>query len=207
MLGSLAASYTGVSIWRDQHRAALATRVEEDEKPPVNPFERENGKNLIAFVVTASDCGWSALPATMKAVGSIREKLRAAHGATYVSTSVVGVALDRNLGSGLDFLAKLGGGKPEKAFDQIIVGGSWLNELVIQFVWREGIVDALSPQILLIERTVGTDAYLTASTISIKNDKLLANPRGSSEIVQWVEQGLPLTFVPDAPSSLPPSRQ
>ncbi|NOT06972.1 MAG: hypothetical protein HOP28_02080 [Gemmatimonadales bacterium] len=211
VLGSLTASYTGVTFWQHQRQlsaaAAREAREEAEDDPPVNPFAAHHGKHLIAFVITASDCGWSTQPATMEAVGSIRAKLQSAHGGAYAKVSVVGIGLDKDLGAGLRFLADLGQGKVDRAFDQVIVGGSWLNEQIVRFVWRERLADAASPQVILIERPVNTEAYLSASTIGVESDRLLANPSGSAEIVRWIDLGLPLDFTPMVPvPSVPQER-
>lgn len=198
LLGSMAASYFGLSIWQ-QHRGSGATVSRADSagaRSLVNPFASANGMHLIAFVVTASDCGWSTQTKTMEAVGSIRSKLRSAHGGSYAQITVIGVALDEDLDEGLRFLSDIGKGALSGAFDQIIVGGSWLNEQVVRFVWREHIIEAASPQIVVLERPVNTEAYLASSTIGVQNDRILTNPTGSAQIVQWIKDGVALDYSP-----------
>ena len=198
LLGSMFASYTGVSLWQQQRESGAAARKPDRARhvPPVNPFASANGTHLIAFVITASDCGWSKLPATMQAVGSLRAKLRSTYGGSYALVSVVGVVLDKDVQAGLRFVSTLGEGSPDGAFDQLIVGGSWLNEQVVRLVWRERMAQAASPQVLVIERPVNTDSYLSASRIGVQNDRVLVNPIGSAEIVQWIAQGMPLDYHP-----------
>lgn len=196
LLGSIVASYVAVSIWQVE-RGSGAAASEADVASAgadVNPFASANGTHLIAFVITESDCGWSALPSTMEAVGSIREALRSAYGDSYAQVTVVGVALDRNLDAGLRFLADLGKGRLDGAFDQVSVGGSWLNEQVVQFVWRGGITQAAIPQVVVVERQVNTESY--PATIGVQSDRLLVNPIGTAEITQWVREGLPLDYTP-----------
>lgn len=202
VLGSMLASYLAVGVWQLQPRLGARAQAQvASGEAPSNPFASANGMNLIAFVLTASDCGWSSRPATMEAVGSIRDKMRSAHGVSYAQISVVGVALDRDLDAGLAFLSDLGKGEPDGAFDQIMVGGSWLNEQIVRFVWREGITEAASPQVVVIERPVNTESYLATSTIAVQSDRLLLNAIGSIEIMLWIDQGVPLDFVPDRADS------
>lgn len=196
MLASIIASYLGVTILRHGSSLLSAEKVtKEDDAPPVNPFASANGTHLIAFVVTASDCSWSTQPSAMQAISSIREKLLAKHGGSYAKISVIGVLVDSNIEAGLKFVSKLSDGNPEQVFDQVSVGGSWLNEQIVRFVWREHAFRAASPQVLLIERSVNTESYLSNQTIAVDgSDRLLANPVGSEEIVGWIIQGLPLDF-------------
>lgn len=198
LLGSMTVSYLGVSLWRQQLGSASAgsAGAVAGEAVPVNPFAAANGMHLIAFVITASDCGWSAQAATMEAVGKIRASLRSAHGSSYAQVTVVGVALDENLDAGLQFLSDIGKGTVRGAYDQVVVGGSWLNEQVVRFVWREHISEAASPQVIVIERPVSTEFYLVSSTIGVQNDRLLTNPSGSAQIVHWIDQGVPLDYSP-----------
>lgn len=171
---------------------------------PTNPFASADGTHLIAFVITASDCGWSSQPRTMRALGSIRERMRSAHGERYAHVGVVGVAIDEEPEAGLRFLSEIGGGEVRTAFDQIAIGGSWLNEHLVRFVWREGIAEAATPQVIVVERLVDTKSYLSDYTIRTGDDKVVATPSGSSDILQWLEQGLPLDDVNDDRRGGPP---
>lgn len=159
---------------------------------PSNPFASVDGAHLIAFVITASDCAWSSQTRTMEALGSIRERMRSAYGARYAHVGVVGVAIDEEPETGLTFLSEIGGGEVRTAFDQIAIGGSWLNEHLVRFVWREGIAEAATPQVIVVERLVDTKSYLSDYTIRTGDDRVVATPSGSSAILQWLEQGLPL---------------
>jgi hypothetical protein len=192
------ATYLAVSVLRNPVLLTAASarfhesKVREATRGPlVNPFASANGTHLIAFVITASDCGWSQRPSMMEAMGSLRSKLRTKHGANYAQVSVIGVALDEDLDAGLRFLSQLGKGKPGGAFDQVVVGGSWLNEQIVRFVWRDSVAEAASPQVIVIERPVNTESYLSTFTIGIKNDRVVTNRTGR-EIFEWISDGLPV---------------
>lgn len=190
-------AYLGVGVWLNYPNQQPQISLEGESAlalPQTNPFASADGTHLIAFVITASNCGWSTRPNTMKAMGSIRTQLRAEYGAAYAAVRVVGVALDRDLDAGLQFLSDIGEGQPGGAFDQVIVGGSWLNEQIVRFVWREGIAQAASPQVVVIERPVSTSSYLSTASIEVQNDRFLTNPAGSADIVQWIREGLPLDY-------------
>ena len=156
----------------------------------VNPFAAFNGKHLLAYAVTASDCGWSSSPAGMDALRRLRSALRAAHGDDYARVTVAAVDIDEDVNHGIEFLGKVGGGSPGEAFDQVIVGGSWLNEQIVRLVWRDKATTALIPQVILVERDVDTRAY--PHTITAGGDRVLATISGVKDIVAWLERGTPL---------------
>ena len=161
---------------------------------PTNQFASVDGVHVVAFVIGASDCGWSNHPLTKAALGSIRERMRSAHGDKYAHIEVVGVAIDEDPKAGLAYLSDIGGGTIGTAFDQVAVGGSWLNEQVVRFVWREGMAEAATPQVIVVGRLVDTSSYLSESTIKTGDDLVVANASGVSDIVRWIEQGLPLDY-------------
>lgn len=194
LLVSMAASYVGLSILQPRPKGAAShvISVNKSGGARVNPFASVDGTNLIAFVVTASDCAWSKQPAGMEAIRSVGAKLRAVHGGSYAQVSVIGVALDRDLDTGLQFLSHLGKGRPGALFDQLFVGGSWLNEQIVRFVWREHVTKASIPQVLVIERHVSTKAYLVTFAIAVQDDRVVANPTGVAELITWIKRGVPL---------------
>ncbi len=180
-----------------QATGADSTRAEGPiPDTPANPFAAVDGPHLVAFVIGASDCGWSNLPEIKAAFGSIRERMRSAYGDKYAHIEVVGVAIDEDPEAGLTYLSDIGGGTVGTAFDQIAVGGSWLNEQVVRFAWREGKAAASTPQVIVVERLVDTSSYLSKSTIKTGDDLVVANARGRNDILRWLEQGLPLDVVP-----------
>jgi hypothetical protein len=199
-LAALAVSFVGVSAWRlhdSSERGNTPARHPEvamKEGPPEAPFP--DGEYLIAFVFLSSDCGWSSLPNMIKAVGNLRETLHDSHEVSFAKIQVVGVALDNDLEAGLGFLAELGSGELGRTFDQIAVGGSWLNEEVVRFVWQDEMAEAALPQIVVIERSVDTRSYLTARTIGVHNDRILVNPIGNAEITEWLRAEAPLDWTP-----------
>lgn len=126
LLGSGFATYMAVTVWQvyrtpevraDQEYVAI-------DDVPRNPFASASGTHLIAFVITASDCGWSSRPTVMSALGSVRDRLRSSYGSSYAQVSVIGVALDRDVDAGVRFLSDIGKGKANGAFDQVVVGGA-----------------------------------------------------------------------------------
>jgi hypothetical protein len=199
LLGSMSVSYLAVVAWGAQNSRSEAKVFgggvqadAPDNDAPVNPFASANGTHLIAFVLTASDCGWSRIPESMEAVGRIRDQIRSTHGDSYAQVTVVGVALDRDIEAGIGFLSEIGKGKPGRSFDQVMIGGGWLNEQVVRFAWRERIAEAVTPSVIVIERPVNTESYVSTSTIDAQADRLLVKLQGRLQIVAWMNAGMPL---------------
>lgn len=201
LMTSGGASYIVTSTWRAA-RPASPTGLESGQVlEAVNPFA--NGTYLIAFVLAGSDCGWSTRPEMMQAVGQLRESLQSAHGSSFAQVSVVGVAIDKDIRAGLQFLDDLAEGASEPLFDQISVGGSWLNENVVRLVWRDGVTAPSVPQIVVVQRSVDTDSYLSESIIEVHSDSVLLNLLGTVEIAQWIAMGTPLEW----PMRTPPANE
>jgi hypothetical protein len=201
LVGSTAASYAIVSAWWPRAPQPLTASDIKGSDPaltPVNPFAAANGTNLIVYFFTSSTCGWSKILDQGEAIRSLRTQIRSAHGASYAQITMVGVGLDRDLGTGLQFLGKLGQGDIAKAFDQVIVGGSWLNEQIVKLVWREGTIEAAMPQILVVERPVDTRDYVATSKIVLRDDRVVANVVGEVAITKWMKEGTPIPQGPVA---------
>ena len=200
LLMSTLVAYLAASSLLDATRAtgADSTRTENPTSDaPANPFASVDGAHLVAFVIGASDCDWSNMPEIKAAFGRIRERMRAAYGDAYAHIEVVGVAIDEDPEAGLTYLSDIGRGTVGTAFDQIAVGGSWLNEQVVRFAWREGKAAASTPQVIVVERLVDTSSYLSESTIKTGNDLVVANASGRNDILRWIERGLPLDYSAD----------
>lgn len=166
--------------------------------PRVNPFASQDGLQLVAYIVTASNCGWSSTPAMMSLVGSVRDSLIADLDSQFTSVRVVAVVLDDTLANGWRFIQELSGGKPELAFDQVIVGGSWMNESIQKWVWKDGVVEAASPQVFLVAREITSSSYLDDSRIRLGSERIVARHVGSSQIHSWLTSGASVGAVGDA---------
>ena len=193
LVGSLIASYAATSMLL-HHATHKVVGADVAGHAAGNPFAADNGTHLIAFVVTASDCAWASRPEGMKTIRELRGKLRSVHGRAYAKVSVIGVSLDDDVNKGVRFLESIAQPTAGPIFDQIIVGGSWLNEQIVRFVWRERVARAVSPQILVIERGVDSLSYASTFTIGVQNDTIVANPTGLKGIIDWIRDDLPITI-------------
>ena len=185
------ASYRIVKAWRGEGGGPTTTAaggregVKADTRQPV-PFP--SGRYLVAFVLLSSECGFCRQEDTKNAIRRLRASLRASHGASFVNVSVVGIASDRDLRKGVQYLETLG--PLGSVFDQLSVGGSWLNEQVATLVWRGGVATPEVPQVVLVERLVDAGNY--PAHIDIQRDSLLLVVAGLTDVVRWVNDGTPL---------------
>ncbi len=198
LLVSVSASYllVGLVAFTNEQDHGNPVPARPTTNPPSAPFASAHGRHLLAVTIIASDCGWSSHPSTMKAIGSVRRRLTAEHGERYAKVSVVGVVLDEDLETGMRFLRDIAGTELENAFDQLVMGGSWLNEQLMQLVWRNPAIEAATPQLILVERTVDTSAYESIGVIGAGEDIIVGNIIGAGEIEEWIEQQVPIR--PDA---------
>lgn len=150
----------------------------------------QSGRYLVAYVFVSSECGFSTLRQTRRALREFPDSLRATNGSAFANVSVIGVAIDEDVDAGLRFLRDVE--RSRHVFDEISVGRSWLNEQVMRLVWREGMATANLPQIVLVERQVDATPY--PRHIATQRDSVLLNLTGSEQIVAWVGKGAPVRY-------------
>jgi hypothetical protein len=143
-----------------------------------------SGTYLVAYVLVSSDCGWCAQKSTKDALRLLRDSLAASQRGKFAALSIVGVALDEDVEAGMKYLHEL---NQPKVFDQVSLGGIWLNELVLSLVWRQGPAKPALPQIVLVRRYVDTSKY--PDYIQVNPDSTLATVVGRDSIVAWIHGG------------------
>src|SRR6266853_3065902 len=116
-----------------------------------------SGRYLVAVVLLSSECGFCTEENTKRAVRQVRASLRASQGKAFASVSVVGVAIDPDLRAGLRYLKSLEQSEP--VFDELSVGGSWLNQVLTPLVWRDEVAKPQVPEVVLIERRVDATGF------------------------------------------------
>jgi precorrin-6B methylase 2 len=146
------------------------------------------GRHLVAYVLVSSSCGFCRLDEVKAALGSIRYNLRRAHAVDFTRISVVAVSVDETVGAGLGYLGEIGLDK----FDQLVVGGGWLNPQVISYVWQKRWTLALVPQVILVSRAVGAEEK--PASVSVAADSVLRVVHGRDELLNWVRQGTPAFY-------------
>ena len=86
-------------------------------------------------------------------------------------------------------------------FDQLNLGGSWLNERIISLVWRPDIVPPALPQVILMETEVNADLY--PEYIEVAQESTALTLFGRDEIIDWVDSGTPRRLKPAVASAVP----
>lgn len=147
-------------------------------------YRREAGRQLVMVYVGSQSCGASnheSLPAAVEAI-----KLRLAnYAATHeLSFKAEGVALDWSPERGLDHLGRFG------LFDELSAGYNWGSSSALKYLWADGQVDPVTPQILVYEREFiaprdTTDILLYEE----RNRRRLAVASGPREIMDWADAG------------------
>lgn len=148
------------------------------------------GDYLIAYVLMSSDCGFCTEKHTEEAISALRDSLRASQGSRFAHVSVVGISLDDDVAAGSRYLSGLG--KHGAAFDQVGIGGSWLNEFATRLIWRDGLAKAAIPQVVLVDRRI--DARNYPRYIDVRRDSMLLNVTGRDSLIAWVAGGARLDF-------------
>jgi hypothetical protein len=111
------------------------------------------------------------------------------HGGSFAAVRVVAVDLDNDVKPGLQFISHLEHGGSSPVFDQVSVGGSWLNEEFVRIGWKGGMAQPAIPQVLVIARPVDATAYMAKARLSVGTDSVLADVVGARDIVAWVAAG------------------
>jgi hypothetical protein len=145
-----------------------------------------SGNYLIAYVMVSGSCAACRDERTKTAVRSLRDSLRSLHSAAFAKISVIGVDID-GIESGVKYLRTYG-----PAFDELSIGGAWMNEVMTRVVWRNAAARAEVPAIVLFQRRV--DARRYPEDIMVGDDSVLLAVGGRDSIVRWVNAGTPLSY-------------
>ncbi len=87
----------------------------------------------------------------------------------------IGVAAEKSLNAGLRFLNAMG------QFDEIVVGGDWMNEEAVRYFWRDIPGRASLPQIVVVRRSVKI-----GPPDDVGEEEVLARLIGTTEIERWL---------------------
>jgi hypothetical protein len=153
-----------------------------------------SGDHLVAYVLLSHLCPFSSEPGTQQAVAALRDSLKRFEGHPYAKVSVIGVSIESDLDAGFAFLRDLQ--RTSRAFDELSIGGGWLNGVVTTLVWREAAAAAATPTVIVVRRRVHAEQY---PLIRVDSDSLLVRIRGRPTLIDWVARGTP---VPDRPPTL-----
>lgn len=99
-------------------------------------------------VIGSLTCHGADSPEFQTAVRKLQARARAEAEVTSVAVTVVGVGLDWAPSDGLKFFKRFG------PFDMLLIGGNWLNEGAVKYIWRDLPGEPSVPQVLLVKRRI-----------------------------------------------------
>jgi hypothetical protein len=102
--------------------------------------------------------------------------------------ATLGIALDEQIDSGIALLQPLG------QFDEISIGGGWVNHDVERYIWSDTTGVPAIPQVLVIEREVNASNGKTQWSVSPYH--VLFRVIGGDPIRGWVAKGAPVSIPP-----------
>jgi hypothetical protein len=191
-----AAIFFGVSAYLSYKIVAADESVANSpiaaNETPYNPQARVEAGEEIAFIyIGASSCQAANNPTFIEAVRGVKEMLVEKVAETGNSYTTVGIAVDLSTEAGLKHLSKFG------QFDEIMTGRGWINEGVLKYVWQDHPGRAATPQVLIVRRTVRTEAG-----VEVNEESILIRKIGLASVQDWLNAGLPLPHVLPAETSI-----
>jgi hypothetical protein len=149
-------------------------------------------RQLVLVYIGRESCVWCRRPELKKAVDSLRILLRATATREHVALYQQGIGLDSASADGAGHLTAIGG------FDELSVGGGWLNTAVTRFVRGDLAGPPATPQLIVYVRTVRHPGPVNGALPTVDDERLLARKVGLPEILAWVEAGGALALRRDA---------
>ena len=141
------------------------------------------GRQLVLYYFGGAGCGPCSSRDVLRAISMLRETLRTTYGSYYAATALVGVAIDKDVASGLAYLEKFDSG----TFDEISTGRSWMNEHVTRLLWSDTAREMAVPRLVAIRRNM--TGKLDPVDLRFSSDSIVKVVLGSRDIVQWIEGG------------------
>lgn len=164
---------------------AMDRAVAEARKlPPLltSRAEPPSGKQYVVILIGDSRCGACQAPELPPAVLMIKNELRRQAIVRDAAMASVAVVLDRDFDSAVRWIEAFG------SFDEVALGGGWLSNNAIAYVWREHPGRAQTPQMLILER----DLDISAENIRVTADNIILRRAGLDQITAWAAEGAPL---------------
>lgn len=140
------------------------------------------GKEFLVVLIGGSFCQAAQIPGFPEAFESIKSLVRAQADSRSQRAAVIGVALDWDPKTGLEWLQKLG------RFDEVSTGRNWLNSGAVKYIWRDLPGPTALPQIVVVQRAVEP----LERTIVISDETVVLRKLGAAEIMEWAKAGAPV---------------
>jgi hypothetical protein len=167
----LASAWRSDASMRRQAAAAPALNIPKTVRRPAY----RTGRQVVVMFIGASTCNAAGRLDVQEAFLKLRQRLGAEARAAGKQITFVGVSTDWTLAKGLDFLSHYG------AFDEVVVGGNWMNSSVVSYVWRDVPGAPMLPQVVVLERAI----EVNDGSYTVSADRLIARKLGADEMIQW----------------------
>lgn len=168
----------------DPRIAGLSIPAVESRRARV---EENRGGEVVVVLIGMAGCAASRQPALAAAMDQIRARLRVLSSERGIPIAFWGVALDRDLSKGLRWLTSVG------PFDEISVGGNWLNSQAVRFMFGGSSGPATVPQIIVFQRTIDQPS---SSTLVVGPETIATRRVGVQPILDWVVSDDPIVGLP-----------
>ncbi|GIW51696.1 MAG: hypothetical protein KatS3mg081_1051 [Gemmatimonadales bacterium] len=141
---------------------------------------RGTTEELLAVLVISSDCRYDA--AFPNAIERLKVTLARRARATSRTFAAIAVVVDWSPRNAARFIKQFG------QFDEILLGRNWLNTGVVRYVWRDLPGPPQVPQVIVVKRRV----EVSERSIHVGGEAEVVRKLGTTEILEWVEQNLPM---------------
>lgn len=150
----------------------------------------DRATELVAVLVTSSDCGFCALDSTKSMMGQTIDRLHLKADSMGVGFMTIGVALDWVPEYGIKHLNEV------SSFDEIVTGNSWLNTGGLKYIFDDMPGTPMVPQLVLTKRiydaNIDSLGMIDGLTTGVKSEEELVRKLGVNGIQNWLEEGVPI---------------
>jgi hypothetical protein len=148
----------------------------------VPSHEMPEGTQMVFVYLGSYDCGPCHKPELKHAIRRVKVLLDRRAKEAGEAFAAIGVDMGWKVQRGFDFLKETG------RFDEVMVGRSWTGSGGSRYIFKDEVVSASKPSILVYERNVEPDG----EDIEISKPEYLVSKSGAGTIVEWVESGASL---------------
>ncbi|HEX2191218.1 MAG TPA: hypothetical protein VHG51_20075 [Longimicrobiaceae bacterium] len=152
------------------------------------------GRELAMVYIGSAACGPSNREDLPGMIEELKLRLSGRAAGSGRSFAAVGIARDWDVREGIAHLEKFG------EFDEVATGRSWLNLGTLKYVWEDLPGVAATPQVLVVDRSVGEQGPGREGTqYTVRDEVLIARKVGTDEIGEWLARGAPLPDLEQVP--------
>ena len=145
----------------------------------------KQGHELMMVYIGSSTCSFANSPEMPALIEHVKLALQQKASKRGLLFSTMGVSIDWSTDHGLQHLSKFG------AFDEIMTGRKWQSLGAHEFVWGAVPGMAVTPQVLVVARTIETPT-LEYPSYRVFGENVAIHKLGVTQLSTWLERGTPL---------------